>query len=194
MKRKTIIFLLLIILLAMAACKNNSEQPGREQGIANDNLNADSQDSEMADFSSPILTTKLKDVATQKEFSISDFKGKKVLLETFAVWCGNCKQQQQEIKKLHAETREEVIIISLNADPNEEEEAVRKHIEENEFDWYYAISPKQMTDDLMDKFGFIILNAPASPIVLICEDQSYSLLPSGVKRVAELKEAIKNGC
>ena len=42
--------------------------------------------------------TKLKDIKTGKEFKISDFAGKSILLESFAVWCPTCTKQQNEIK------------------------------------------------------------------------------------------------
>lgn len=135
----------------------------------------------------------LKDIASQKEFKISDFKGKPVLLESFAVWCPTCTKQQRELKKLHEIVGDSVISISLDTDPNENEEKVSSHISRNGFDWYYAISPVEMTKKLIDEFGVGVVNAPQAPIILVCEDQSTKLLKNGFKDKEELQEEI-NRC
>ena len=43
----------------------------------------------------------LTDINTGAVFSIEDYSGKVVLIETMAVWCGNCLKQQLEVAKLH---------------------------------------------------------------------------------------------
>lgn len=136
----------------------------------------------------------LKNINSQENFKISDFAGKKVFFETFAVWCVNCKQQQDEIKKLREELDEEIILISLNSDPNEDEEEVLKYVTENRYNWRYAIATPQMSKQLLEEFGFQILNAPSAPIVMFCEDGSYTLLPEGHKTVEDLKEHLNLSC
>jgi thiol-disulfide isomerase/thioredoxin len=136
----------------------------------------------------------LTDVSTGEKFKISDFEGKPVLLESFAVWCPRCKSQQQEIKKLHAEVGDSVISIGLNTDPNENEQLVKNYIDENGFDWHYAVAPVEMTQLLISEFGNSIINAPSVPIILVCEDGSYRKLANGVKSSSKLKEEISKGC
>lgn len=139
-------------------------------------------------------SVELTEIRTGESFKITDFSNKTVLLESFAVWCPKCKSQQQEIKKLHAELGDDVVSIGLNTDPNENEQLVRDYIDENGFDWRYAVSPTEMTQSLISEFGNSIINAPSVPIILICEDGKYRKLPSGVKSVSELKEEIAAGC
>lgn len=139
-----------------------------------------------------ILGTQLKDVNSQKFFSLNDFKGKPILLESFAVWCPVCTKQQEKIKELHDDIGDSVISISLDTDPNEDEEKIKEHLQRNEFDWYYAISPSDLTKALIGQFGAVIVNAPQAPVILICPDQSAKMLGRGVKSVSELKEAIKS--
>lgn len=136
----------------------------------------------------------LTDIQTGNTFKINDFKGQVVLLESFAVWCPACIKQQNEIKKLHEETSDEVISISLDTDPNEDEDLVKEHTTKNDFNWRYAISPRDLTRELIDEFGIGIINAISVPIILICEDQSSKLLRSGLKTVDELKREIKKKC
>ncbi len=143
----------------------------------------------------PITTTQtdwknfqLKDIKTGNAFTIAELQ-KPVLLETFAVWCPKCRQQQDEIKKLHS-LDEEIISISLDVDPNEDESKVLEHIQQYRYDWYFAVAPKQLTQALIDEFGNNIVNAPGTPIILICQDLSSRLLPSGIKSVENLQEEI----
>lgn len=134
----------------------------------------------------------LIDIATGEEFRITDFD-KPILLESFAVWCPTCRKQQEEIKALHEDVGDTVVSISLDTDPNEEEEIIQEHIDEHGFDWYFAISPVEFTQSLIDEYGVNVVNAPSAPVVLICNEQSY-FLESGVKKAEELKAHIEDKC
>jgi thiol-disulfide isomerase/thioredoxin len=136
----------------------------------------------------------LNDVATGNKFKISDFKGKTILLESFAVWCPICRKQQDKLTDLHAGLDNEVVSISLDTDPNEDEQKVIEHINRYGYDWLFAVAPVEMTHALIDEFGITIVNAPGAPVVLICEDLSARLLGRGVKSADDLKEEIDKGC
>jgi thiol-disulfide isomerase/thioredoxin len=140
------------------------------------------------------MEIELTDVATGETFKISDFKGKPILLESFAVWCPTCLAQQKEVKKVKQTEGENIIHISLDTDPNEDEGKVREHIEINEFDWYFAVSPVELTQALIDEFGLSFVSAPRAPVVLICEEQSTRFLRSGVKSAEELISEVEEGC
>ena len=47
------------------------------------------------------LSTSLTNAATDESFTLQDFKGKVVLVETMAIWCPTCLRQQKEVKALH---------------------------------------------------------------------------------------------
>lgn len=136
----------------------------------------------------------LKDVRTGSEFKVSDFEGTPVLLESFAVWCPKCKKQQDEIKKLHEEVGDDVVSIALDTDPNEDEQKVLEHINRHGYDWLYAVSPSELTQQLIDEFGIGFVNAPSVPVILICEDQSTRYLDRGNKDKDELLSGIGKGC
>ena len=140
------------------------------------------------------MNVPLKDINSGKTFTISDFAGKPVLLETFAVWCPTCTKQQKEFKKLHEEMGDDIVSISLNVDSNEDESRIREHIARNGFDWYYAVSPPELTRLLIQQFGTAIVTAPAAPVILICEDHSARLLRRGFKSSGRLKEELARGC
>ena len=140
------------------------------------------------------MDIELTDVATGQTFKISDYKGKPILIESFAVWCPTCLAQQKEVNKARQSEGEGVIHISLDTDPNEDEAKVREHIERNGFDWYYVVSPVEFTKALIDEFGLKIVSAPRAPVVLICEDQSTRFLRSGLKSADELLSEVERGC
>ncbi len=140
------------------------------------------------------MEIELTDVATGETFKISDFKGKPILLESFAVWCPTCLAQQKEVKKVKQIEGENIIHISLDTDPNEDEDKIREHISRNELDWYFAVSPVELTQALIDEFGLSFVSAPRAPVVLICEEQSTRFLRSGVKSAEELISEIQKGC
>ncbi len=134
----------------------------------------------------PWMDIELTDVTTGETFQISDFEGKTILLESFAVWCPTCLAQQKELQKLQASEGDDVIHISLDTDPNEDAEKIREHIQRNGLDWYFAVSPIQLTQALIDEFGLDFVSASRAPVVLICKDSSARFLRSGVKPAEEL--------
>jgi len=150
-------------------------------------------DSSSATADTSWMDIELTDIATGETFKISDFKGQPILLESFAVWCPTCLRQQQEIKKMIGGT-DIAVHISLDTDPNEDGGTVRDFITKNGFDWYYAVSPIELTNALRAEFGLNVISAPTAPMVLICEDQSTRFLRSGVKSASYLLAEIEQGC
>lgn len=194
--KKITIFLLLATILLIAACTtgNTNTQSANKDVDTSKATFSTIEDNKDNPSKTHWLDYPLKDVNTNKEFKISDYKDKNiVLLETFAVWCVNCKQQQDQIKEFH-KTHPEVISISVNADPNEDEETVKEHLTKNGYDWKYVVAPESFMNLLLDEFGIVIANAPAAPIVLVCKDQSYTLLPRGIKTAKELGEDVEMSC
>ncbi len=139
------------------------------------------------------MDIELTDVATGQTFKISDFKGKPILLESFAVWCPTCLSQQRQINELKTSEGDAIIHISLDTDPNEDEAKVREHMEKYGFDWYFVVAPIELTEALIDEFGLTVVNAPSAPVILISEDQSARLLKNGVKSADALLAEVRKG-
>jgi len=135
----------------------------------------------------------LIDIKTSTKFKISDFSNKTLLIESFAIWCPTCTQQQKELKKLH-KINSEIISISLDTDQNENAQNVLTYITENEFNWNYAISPINLTQIFIDEFGIKFVSAPSVPMILICPNNNYYYLKSGLKTQEFLIKEINNLC
>jgi thiol-disulfide isomerase/thioredoxin len=136
---------------------------------------------------------KLTNVRSDEAFTIADFKGKVVLVETLAMWCPKCKQQQTEVMALHEALgmNEEFVSIGLDIDPNENGADLKSYTEKHAFDWIYAIAPVDVVRDIGNLYGDQFLNPTSTPMLLISRNGEVHLLPFGIKSADELKEFIE---
>lgn len=131
------------------------------------------------------LDTELRDVVTGETFRISDFRGTPVFVESFAVWCPTCRSQLLELREVLESS--DALLVALDTDPNEREDAVREHVERNDFAGRFAVAPSEMTAALLAQFGPEIVAVPTAPVILVSADQaSAELLDRGVKSAEEL--------
>jgi len=49
-----------------------------------------------------------------KNYSISDFKGKKVILNFFATWCPPCNAEVADFERFYRENKDHIIIIGID--------------------------------------------------------------------------------
>ena len=139
------------------------------------------------------MNVELVDVLTGPSFRVSDFYGRPVLIESFAVWCSVCLRQQKEMAKLVESEGEAIVHISLDTDPNEDAAAVIGHANRHGFEWLFSVSPADLTRTLINEFGLTVVNAPRAPVILVEADGSARLLSNGVKSVDTLLEEIGEG-
>jgi thiol-disulfide isomerase/thioredoxin len=139
------------------------------------------------------MLAELADAVTGEVFRIADFYGRPVLVESFAVWCPICLRQQREMAELLESAGEAIVHVSLDTDPNEDLDAVRAHMQQHGFDWWFAVAPLPVTQALISEFGLSVVNAPGAPVVLVGPHGSSRLLPRGVKTAEELLEAVEEG-
>jgi len=136
----------------------------------------------------------LTNVQTGELFTISDFKGKVILVETMAVWCSTCKRQQDQVKALHETLgmmNDGLVSIALDIDPNENAQDLKSYSEKHGYDWNYAVSSDEVSKEIGNLYGNHFLNPPSAPILLIDRKGEVHLLPFGVKSAEDLKESIE---
>ncbi|MCA1053834.1 TlpA family protein disulfide reductase [Rossellomorea aquimaris] len=59
---------------------------------------------------------KLSDL-TGKDVTLSQFKGKKVVVNFWATWCPPCKEEMPIMEEFYNSNREEVEVLAINIDP-----------------------------------------------------------------------------
>ncbi len=77
-----------------------------------------------------------------EEFSLSDFRGKVVLLDFMATWCGPCISEMDHLKRVYSDySAEGVIIISIDVDPSEDLHMLEDFKKKVEATWIFASGP-----------------------------------------------------
>lgn len=137
--------------------------------------------------------TTFTNVSNGETFTINDFKGKVVLVENLAMWCSNCKKQQEQVKLLHEllGMNEDLVSIGLDIDTNENASDLKTYIENNGFDWIYAVASEEVTREIANLYGAQFLNPPSTPILVIDRKGQAHLMPFGIKSAEELKNFIE---
>jgi hypothetical protein len=133
-------------------------------------------------------TTPLTDVRTGETFAIADLAGKLVAIEPMAIWCSNCRIQQQEAASaLAALASEDLVYVGLAVDPNERAEDLAAYSENEGFDWPYAVASVEVARSLAAEFGDQVLSPPSTPLILVGPDGSVIERHFGIRRAAELE-------
>ncbi|MBN2501356.1 MAG: TlpA family protein disulfide reductase [Anaerolineales bacterium] len=135
----------------------------------------------------------LVDVQTGETFTMNDYAGKVVLVETMAIWCPNCIFQGAEVRSMHEMlgNPEDLISVSLDVDVNEDAAALKEYTEEFGFEWHFAISPRAISRDLGNLYTAQYLNPPLSPMLIIDRNGDVHHLEYGKKSAEMLVETIE---
>lgn len=139
------------------------------------------------------FNVKMTDVQTGQAFSINDFAGKVVLIETMAQWCPTCRHQEEQVKKLHdlLGNRADFVSVSLDVDLHEDTASLQKYANAFGFDWHYAIAPLEVQRALGNLYNAQYLNPPLAPMLLIDRKGQVYGLPYGLKSAEQLQKTIE---
>jgi len=135
----------------------------------------------------------LTDVQTGETFTMNDYAGKVVLVETMAMWCPNCLFQANEVRKMHKllDNPDDVISISLDVDVHEDGPSLKNYTEEYGFEWQFAIAPLEVARALGNLYSAQYLNPPLSPMMVIDRNGEVHQLEYGHKEAEKLFESVK---
>ena len=91
--------------------------------------------------------------------SLQQYRGKVVLLDFWAVWCGPCIAEMPNVKKVYDTYKDkgfEVIGVSLDTD----ETRLRDYLKENEIPWRQVFSGQGWQSPVAQKYGINAIPAP----------------------------------
>jgi cytochrome oxidase Cu insertion factor (SCO1/SenC/PrrC family) len=142
--------------------------------------------------------TVLPDLQGRGNFSISRFAGKTVIVSIVSASCPGCivqlTRQLTEIDRLYKQNYGELVVVSLNIDPDNGPEFIATYGDPSGFTGYSAHSPQDMTLDLFHRFGSFSIDPATIPVILVCPDGKALLLPPGVKSAGTLSDTIVREC
>ncbi len=125
--------------------------------------------------SDPLHALQLLDVTDDQMLTLGALAAQRpVLLETMAIWCTNCRMQQDQVKDAHATA--DFISISLDVDPTELPADLKEYATQHGYDWHFAKATAAVATELRDRFGTAVLNPPSTPKILLRPDGSISAL------------------
>ena len=116
------------------------------------------------------LEIELTDVASGDPFTLASLAGQVVAIEPMAIWCTNCRAQQDNVRQIYDEIAAAgVRYISLGVEPNERPRALAAYAERRGYAWTFAQSPTEMSRVLDEIFGPQILAVPSTPLIVLDE-------------------------
>ncbi|MFT5913695.1 MAG: peroxiredoxin [Flammeovirgaceae bacterium] len=158
--KKIYIFLLSFILIACG----NSEQATKETNANSEKeVVVEKSDISVGNYAPDFRLQKLN---SSEKISLVDLKGKYVLIDFWASWCGPCRMENPNVKRVYEKfSKDEFEIISVSIDTNEIK--WKKAVEQDGLPWLNVIDTEMTTADrygvsaipftvLIDKEGKIL--------------------------------------
>jgi peroxiredoxin len=172
----TVVYTLILTTVLLTACSPTASTPNPEPAA---------KTPEWFDI-------ELTDVQTGETFTMNDYAGKVVLVETMAMWCPNCIVQANEVRDLHElfGNTDDLVSVSLDVDVNEEAPALKAYSEEYGFKWHFAIAPLEVARALGNLYSAQYLNPPLSPMLVIDRIGNVHSLEYGKKSAEYLQKSL----
>ncbi|MCP1490062.1 TlpA disulfide reductase family protein [Peribacillus frigoritolerans] len=92
-----------------------------------------------------------------KQVELSDYEGKKVMLNFWATWCPPCKKEMPDMEKYTQQAGDDVVVLAVNIDP---ENDVQAFVEDNGITFTIPLDSKSAKNPVNERYK--ILSIPTT--------------------------------
>ena len=131
---------------------------------------------------SPSSEEELPQLYTLTSSNLSEFRGKIVVIDFFATWCGPCKQEIPELAEINSKYNSSQVVVISVAPESEDEIKLRRFKRDNDMTWFVA----KDTVNLFDKFNVQVIPT----IVILNEQGEVEFVKEGLTSASELSNVI----
>lgn len=163
--KKIIAFLLCSVMLLCAGC-GNSENNDTDRKTENDTQSqSDKMDNQEASTDDRVQIDNFEmTLLDGTKTSFEEYKGKKILLNFWATWCGPCVGEMPAFQKLSEEYPEELVILAVNC--SEDKDTVQKFVDNNGYTFPIVLDGDGAIQTM---FGGIY----SIPVTIIIDEEGY---------------------
>ncbi|MBK5458665.1 TlpA family protein disulfide reductase [Peribacillus sp. TH27] len=172
MLKKIIASVVLLSLFTIAIVQAMDNKP--DKNAENDSLGGLKIGAAAPDFSLKTLDG--------KQVNLSDYKGKKVMLNFWATWCPPCKKEMPDMQKYSQQAGEDVVILAVNIDP---ENDVRAFVEDNGITFTIPLDSQSAKNPVNERYK--ILSIPTTYFI-----DSKGIIRNKVISAMRLKDMERN--
>lgn len=96
------------------------------------------------------------------------------------------------IKDLLPELGDDVVMVSIDSDPNEDAQLLRRYADQLGFTWRFAIAPRELIASLSQAHGVEFLDPTSEPMLAVSAKTGVAhRLPFGHKSESDLRAAVQ---
>jgi len=152
----TLLVLALLATFGVSSCSQPAETPNATVTVNGSNAGpratkTTSEPPMPATLSATALETELKTIPDGKAFKLSDLKGKALVIDLWATWCGPCRTSTPELVNLQKEFGPKGLeVIGLDIDPDSDTpEKVKAFADEFKINYKLAFAERELAVSLM---------------------------------------------
>jgi thiol-disulfide isomerase/thioredoxin len=124
-------------------------------------------------------------------FTLADCIGTPVLVELFATWCSNCRQQLPKTQEAAMTMGDRAEVIALSVETDLDPQAVAEYAEVNELpDIRFAVLTPELLAAFVEEFGNSAANPPSTPKIVVDSNGAAGELTTGQENTDELVEQL----
>lgn len=163
--------------------KNDSDSASAE---SSDNTQTSSEEDTgtESETSEKVLATDFEvTLVTGEKVKLSDYRGKKVLLNFWATWCGPCVKEMPAFQRLYEDYPDDFVILAVNCGDSASD--VKDFVDENSYTFNIAIDESLEASSLYPTSSI--------PLTLIIDEDGYVIYGAyGASDADTMYERYKN--